>query len=96
MSPTIFPIALAPYEKSDGWKLLFDGKTTNGWVGAYKTSFPAKGWEIKDGTLTVQSSAGAESTNGGDIVTKDQYSAFDLSFDFKLTAGANSGVKVIL
>ena len=87
------PNTLAPYEKSDGWKLLFDGKTTNGWVGAYKTSFPAKGWEIKDGTLTVQSSAGAESTNGGDIVTKDQFSAFDLSFDFKLTAGANSGVK---
>jgi hypothetical protein len=87
------PNTLSPYEKSDGWKLLFDGKTTNGWVGAYKTTFPEKGWEVKDGVLTVQSSNGAESRNGGDIVTKEEYSAFDLSFDFKFTPGANSGVK---
>lgn len=87
------PNNLSAYEKSEGWKLLFDGKTTNGWVGAYKNSFPANGWEIKDGTLNVLPSGGAESTNGGDIVTKDQYSAFDLSFDFKITPGANSGVK---
>ncbi len=87
------PNNLSAYEKSDGWKLLFDGKTTNGWVGAYKKTFPEKGWAIKDGTLNVQSAAGGESTNGGDIVTKDQFSAFDLSFDFKLTPGANSGVK---
>jgi hypothetical protein len=87
------PNTLSAYEKSDGWKLLFDGKTTNGWKGAYKPGFPEKGWEVKDGTLTVQSSNGAESTNGGDIVTKEEYSAFDLSFDFKLTPGANSGVK---
>lgn len=87
------PNELSAYEKGDGWKLLFDGKTTNGWVGAHKNSFPEKGWEIKDGTLNVLPSTGAESTNGGDIVTKDQYSAFDLSFDFKITPGANSGVK---
>lgn len=87
------PNTLTAYEKSDGWKLLFDGKTSNGWVGAYKNTFPTKGWEIKDGTLTVLASNGAESTNGGDIVTKEEYSAFDLSFDFKFTPGANSGVK---
>ncbi|OQP62029.1 hypothetical protein A3860_29815 [Niastella vici] len=87
------PNTLSPYEKTDGWKLLFDGKTTNGWKGAYKPGFPEKGWEVKDGNLTVLSSNGAESTNGGDIVTKEEYSAFDLSFDFKLTPGANSGVK---
>lgn len=87
------PNTLSAYEKGDGWKLLFDGKTTNGWIGAYKTSFPEKGWEIKNGNLTVLASNGAESRNGGDIVTKDEYSAFDLSFDFKFTPGANSGVK---
>jgi hypothetical protein len=87
------PNTLSAYEKSDGWKLLFDGKTTNGWKGAYKPGFPEKGWEVKDGTLTVLASNGAESTNGGDIVTNNQYNAFDLSFDFKLTPGANSGVK---
>ena len=87
------PNNLTTYEKSEGWKLMFDGKSTDGWKGAYKPAFPEKGWEVKNGTLTVLSSNGAESTNGGDIVSKDEYSAFDLSFDFKLTAGANSGVK---
>lgn len=84
---------LSDYEKNDGWKLLFDGKTTNGWKGAYKPAFPEKGWKVEDGTITVLSSQGKESANGGDIVTVDQYSAFDLSFEFKLTPGANSGVK---
>ncbi|MCU7549238.1 DUF1080 domain-containing protein [Chitinophagaceae bacterium LB-8] len=87
------PNQLTAYEKQNGWKLLFDGKTTNGWVGAHKDSFPEKGWEVKGGTLRVLPSTGAESTNGGDIVTKDLYNAFELSFDFKLTKGANSGVK---
>ena len=87
------PNLITAYEKQNGWKLLFDGKTTNGWVGAHKNNFPEKGWEIKDGILKVLPSTGGESTNGGDIVTKDQYSAFELSFDFKLTKGANSGLK---
>ena len=87
------PNSLSAYEKQNGWRLLFDGKTSNGWTGAYKDSFPDKGWVIKDGMITVQSSSGAESTNGGDIVTKELFSAFDLCFEFKLTTGANSGVK---
>jgi hypothetical protein len=85
--------SLSEFEKKAGWKLLFDGTTSNGWKGAYKDSFPQKGWEIKDGVMKVLSSAGAESTNGGDIVTTEKFSAFDLSFDFNLTPGANSGVK---
>lgn len=89
----LLPNSLTPYEKKNGWELLFDGKTSKGWVGAYKKSFPQKGWEIKDGVLKVLSSAGAEAANGGDIVTTDQFSAFDLSFEFKLTPGANSGIK---
>lgn len=84
---------ISDFEKKAGWKLLFDGKTSNGWKGAYKEAFPEKGWEIKDGVLKVLSSAGAESNNGGDIVTLEKFSAFDLSFDFNLTPGANSGVK---
>lgn len=87
------PNSLTDYEKKDGWKLLFDGKTSAGWVGAYKKMFPEKGWEIKEGALNVLPSTGAESTNGGDIVTTEQFNAFDLSFEFKLTSGANSGVK---
>jgi hypothetical protein len=89
----MLPNDLSETEKKNGVSLLWDGKTTNGWRGAYKNTFPDKGWEIKDGLLSVLPSAGAESTNGGDIVSVNEYGAFILQFDFKLTEGANSGVK---
>jgi len=84
---------LSNYEKQHGWSLLFDGHSSNGWISAKGTAFPAKGWQIGDGTLMVLASEGKEAQNGGDIVTTKQFSAFDLSFEFKLTPGANSGVK---
>ena len=87
------PNFLCNYEKNSGWKLLFNGVSNAGWRGAYKTGFPEKGWQVNNGLLTVLSSQGKEGGNGGDIVTTDEYSAFDLSFEFKLTPGANSGVK---
>ena len=87
------PNDLVPYEQQSGWKLLFNGKSSDGWIGAYKKTFPPRGWETRDGMLSVLSSEGKESANGGDIVTTEQFSAFDLSFDFRLTPGANSGVK---
>ena len=84
---------LSPEEKAQGWKLLFDGKTNQGWVGAYKNTFPEKGWTITDGILKIEKSDGSESTNFGDIVTTEEFTAFDLAFDFNITEGANSGVK---
>ncbi|MCW3120328.1 MAG: hypothetical protein JWM28_4410 [Chitinophagaceae bacterium] len=87
------PNSLTDYEKRDGWRLLFDGKSSKGWVGAHKEIFPDKGWQIKDGIIGALSSEGKESANGGDIVTTEQFSAFDLSFQFKLSVGGNSGVK---
>ena len=87
------PNTLTKQEQANGWKLLWDGKTTNGWRGAKLDKFPEKGWVIEDGVLKVLKSAGAESANGGDIVTTSQYSNFILKVDFKITAGANSGIK---
>jgi Domain of Unknown Function (DUF1080) len=87
------PNNISEQEKRNGVQLLWDGKTTDGWRGAYKDKFPAKGWEIKDGTLSVLASAGAEAANGGDIVTQKEYGAFELQFEFKITDSANSGVK---
>lgn len=87
------PNSLTGYEMNSGWKLLFDGKSAQGWIGANKSTFPEKGWQIRNGDMTVLSSEGKEAANGGDIVTTEQFSAFDLSFEFKLTPGANSGVK---
>ncbi|MFC0773078.1 3-keto-disaccharide hydrolase [Terrimonas alba] len=85
--------SLTAYEKKDGWHLLFDGKTNKGWKSAKGKVFPEKGWVIDNGVLSVARAEGKEATNGGDIVTTEQFAAFDLSFEFKLTPGANSGIK---
>jgi Domain of Unknown Function (DUF1080) len=87
------PNTLTDYERNSSWRLLFDGTTPRGWEGAYQKSFPDHGWKIDTGVLTVLAGKGEMSTNGGDIVTTGQYKAFDLSFEFRLTPGANSGVK---
>ncbi len=87
------PNQLSDSEKKNGYYLLWDGKTTQGWRGAYKEKFPENGWAIKDGMLSVVKSKGAEAENGGDIVTENQFNFFDLQFEFKLSEGANSGVK---
>jgi hypothetical protein len=82
------PNTLSKKEISEGWKLLFDGKTFDGWRGACKETFPEKGWVIEDGALTVLSEG-----NGGDIVTDSMYSNFDLRFEFKSPVNSNSGLK---
>ncbi|NGF55118.1 DUF1080 domain-containing protein [Parapedobacter sp. SGR-10] len=87
------PNNLSPAEQKAGFSLLFDGKDASQWRSVRGDSFPAKGWKVGDGEITVLKSDGGESTNGGDIITRDQYAVFDLSFEFKLTPGANSGVK---
>jgi len=87
------PNTLTKQEIKNGWKLLWDGKTASGWRGADKTTFPSQGWEMKDGILTVLDGSGGESANGGDIVTEKKFSNFELTLDFMLTTGANSGIK---
>lgn len=87
------PNTVSPREAKDGWALLWDGKTTAGWRGAKLTTFPDKGWFIKDGVLTVPQTEGKESAAGGDIVTVDEYENFDLIVEYKITKGANSGIK---
>jgi len=87
------PNTLTEKEKKEGWTLLFDGKSMKGWRGAYMDSLPKKGWEVKDGMLIVRESGGGEASFGGDIVTLNEYSSFELTVDFKLTEGANSGIK---
>ena len=84
---------LTPHEKGSGWELLWDGKSTDGWRGARLAGFPEKGWKIENGILSVLKSSGGESTNGGDIVTARAFNNFELEVDFKMSRGANSGIK---
>lgn len=90
------PNTLTSKEKAAGWKLLFDGKTTNGWRSARGGGFPATGWAVQDGTITVTETGGEEAGNGGDIVTTRTYSNFELSVDFKTSPGANSGIMYLV
>lgn len=80
-------------EGRSGWQMLWDGETTKGWRGARLDDFPEQGWQMEDGVLTVLSSGGAESAAGGDIVTTELYGDFELKVDFKISEGANSGIK---
>jgi hypothetical protein len=84
---------LTERELQQGWKLLWDGSTTAGWRGIKSDGFPAKGWSIQEGNLSVEKSLGGESANGGDIVTTRLYRNFILEVDFLITEGANSGIK---
>ena len=79
---------LTAAEKAAGWRLLWDGQSTQGWQRPRADSFPPKGWEIQDGVLSVLPRGG-----GGDIMTTERFAIFDLRVDFKITKGANSGIK---
>jgi hypothetical protein len=80
-------------EKAQGYQLLWDGQTANGWRGANKTTFPSEVWTVNQGELTVHNDPSSKGKHGGDIVTEKEYGAFDLQFEFKLTDTANSGIK---
>lgn len=75
---------LTEQEIKDGWKLLFDGKTTEGWRGYKKKDVPAD-WKVIDGTL-------AQTNHGGDLLTKETFENFELLIDWKFETDGNSGV----
>ena len=79
------PNTLTDEEKAAGWKLLFDGKTTSGWRNYNKTTI-APGWKVENGALVRGSEA------GGDIVTEGKYGAFELSLEYNISKGGNSGL----
>ena len=73
--------------------MLWDGETSKGWRGAKLDHFPQWGWTMEDGVLTIEATDGGESTGPGDIVTVDSFSNFEFEFEFRISEGANSGVK---
>ena len=79
---------LCQEETADGWRLLFDGETTNGWRN-FKGSGIGDGWQVIDGNLVTLGKGG---DIGGDIITNEQFEDFELSVDWAISEGGNSGI----
>ncbi len=77
-------------------RLLFDGKTTNGWRGFKKPAFPDHGWVVEDGWLKNVPAKGPGAHGGGDIITSDTFDNFDLQWEWRISPGGNSGVKYLV
>jgi hypothetical protein len=83
---------LTEQEKEEGWILLFDGETTNGWREYDGEAFPDTGWYIEDGCLVCENSGKGEAGFGGDIIYDKQFTNFDLKLDWMIDSGGNSGI----
>ena len=82
-------------EKAAGWRLLFDGKTFDGWRGFHGDKVPA-GWVLEDGCIKKVPAHGELGQAGGDLITVDQFDNFELSVEWKLAKGTNSGIKYLV
>jgi hypothetical protein len=83
------PNALSGKEKKEGWKLLFDGKTTTGWHTYLKDSV-GSAWKVQDGALVFSPSA--NTAGRGDLVTNEEFENYELSLEWKISDGGNSGI----
>lgn len=79
-------------EIKEGWVSLFDGRTLNGWRAAQRDTLPGNTWSAENGELSFDPNKG----HGSDIVTNRSFKDFDLSVDFKISEGGNSGIKYFL
>ena len=87
---------LTAREKTAGWRLLFDGNSADLWRSARSEAFPSNAWQIKDGLLTVLGKGGSDARGGGDLITRERFSNFELQVDFMRTPGCNSGIKIFV
>jgi hypothetical protein len=87
-APAVESNKLTDQERDAGWRLLFDGQTTEGWRGYRSQTVPAS-WRVENGSLLSRREAG-QST--GDIITLEQFGDFELLVDWKMTPGNNSGI----
>lgn len=90
---------LTEQERTEGWRLLFDGTSFNGWRGIGTDSIPAAHWTIEDGSIKkipsgdVPVQADGQPTAGGDLMTTETFGDFELAFDWRVSEGGNSGIK---
>ena len=89
------PNTLTAAETKAGWTLLFDGKTLDGWRAYRKTDASGTRWRVEDGTLALPAKT-EPGTRQGDIISKDTFEQFELSWDWKVAPGGNSGLKYFI
>ena len=87
------PNTLSLKEIEAGWQLLWDGESSKGWRAIYQTEFPRTGWIIEDGLLICLGEELPDDRRGGAIITEEMYGSFELSWEFKIEEGGNSGFK---
>jgi len=86
-------------QEAEIWKVLFDGETFTGWRGLGRDSVPGGHWIIEDGSIrkvasgTVPTAPDGQPLEGGDLMTVESYRDFELVFEWKVSPGANSGIK---
>ena len=91
--------ALTKEEQENGWKLLFDGKTFDGWRGLGRENVPAEHWKIEEGTIRklnsglVPSLPDGQPVEGGDLMTIKTYNNYELYFEWKILKAGNTGLK---
>lgn len=83
-------------ERAAGWKLLFDGKSWSGWRGFRRDKIPEEGWTIEHGAIKHLAGRGEQSKQGGDIITVGEYGNFELQLEWRVSPGANSGIKYLV
>jgi 3-keto-disaccharide hydrolase len=96
VGPTIAsdaPNTLTAAEKSAGWRLLFDGTTATGWRGYGKPDMTGLRWTVKDGAICLPPADGADTRGHRDIISADTFGDFDLTWQWQVQPGSNSGVK---
>jgi hypothetical protein len=84
---------LTPAEKQAGWTLLFDGKSLDGWRGYKRQDAASTRWKVENGALTLPANDGKDTRGARDIISTATFDRFELTFDFRVGLGANSGVK---
>jgi hypothetical protein len=90
------PNTLTPAEKKDGWVLLFNGKTLDGWRGYKRTDATGTRWVVEDGLLTLKTGDSKDTHGQRDIVSTGTYDHFELAWEWKISPGGNSGVKYLV
>jgi hypothetical protein len=82
---------LTDVEKKDGWRLLFDGRSTAGWRGYRKAGFPQQGWTVEEGCLKK-----VGGVLGGDIITVEKFTDFEFQWEWRIGPKGNNGIKYLV